>query len=214
VSDRDDRPDATAQDEPFLRRWARLKKASREGAHEETAAPSEPPAEGAPPAKADTGEAVAPVEGEQPEAEPLELPPLESLTEESDFGPFMRAGVDPTLRRAALRKMFRNPKYGIVDELDPYRTDFAAFTPLGDIVTADMRFHAERLLRAQMEQAAEAAESAGTASPEAGGSESGQADEMHAADAAPEAQADGKRAAHEDPATPTEDIDSDERRDS
>jgi hypothetical protein len=83
------------------------------------------------------------------------LPPLESLTEESDFAPFMRPPYRSELRRQALRKMFRNPKYGVVDDLDPYRADFAAFTPLGDIVTSDMKFHAERLLRKQLEKAAE-----------------------------------------------------------
>jgi hypothetical protein len=85
-----------------------------------------------------------------------ELPPLESLTAESDFRAFMQPGVDDALRRAALRKMWQNPVYGVVDELDPFRADFAAFTPLGDIVTSDMKFHAERLLREQLEKAAEA----------------------------------------------------------
>ena len=83
---------------------------------------------------------------------------MESLTPESDFSAFMRPGVDPGLRREALRKLFQNPKYGLLDELDPYRADYAAFTPLGDIITADMKFHAERLLRKQLEEALEAEE--------------------------------------------------------
>jgi hypothetical protein len=54
----------------------------------------------------------------------------------------------------------------VVDALDPYRADYAAYTPLGDIITSDMKFHAERLLRLELEKAAEAAEAAGNAPPE------------------------------------------------
>jgi hypothetical protein len=107
--------------------------------------------------------------------------------------------------------MFRNPKYGVVDELDPFRADFAAFTPLGDIVTADMKFHAERLLRKEMEKAAEAAEGDGTSSPEAGEAEAGESADVRTADAATESRAGDEQAAQDDSTSPTEDAD--ERRD-
>lgn len=170
--DRSRQPDGKG-DEPFLSRWARLKQASREAEREPEAPVRGPaaPAPGSPASESPAGEpraqdaaveAGAAPEGAEAEPEPESLPPLESLTEESDFGPFMRQGVSPEMRRLALRKMFQNPKYAVVDELDPFRADFAAFTPLGDTITADMKFHAERLLRKQLEEAAEAAE-AGTA---------------------------------------------------
>lgn len=151
-------------EEPFLSRWARLKKASREGAAQgPVSAPVPDPAEAE--VQASTRAEPASTEPEADAAnnapdspEPLDLPPLESLTGESDFSAFMRPGVDPGLRRQALRKLFQNPKYAVVDELDPFRADFAAFTPLGDIITADMKFHAERLLRKQLEEAPEAEE--------------------------------------------------------
>lgn len=153
-----------AGDEPFLSRWARLKQESRE--HPPEAAPPQAAPATTDPAGEQAVEVGDGAQAEVPAQEPaVELPPLESLTEESDFGPFMQVGVDPELRRQALRKMFRNSKYAVVDPLDPYRADFAAFTPLGDIITADMRFHAERLLREQLEKAAEGVEAG---APEAG----------------------------------------------
>jgi hypothetical protein len=167
VSSREEPPGRAGEqagDEPFLSRWARLKRASREHPPETPPPPAAPAA--AEPAGEQAVEAGRGAPAEVPAQEPaVELPPLESLTEESDFGPFMQVGVDPEMRRQALRKMFRNPKYAVVDPLDPYRADFAAFTPLGDIVTAEMRFHAERLLREQLEKAAEGVEAG---APEAG----------------------------------------------
>lgn len=215
MSGHEDRPkqeEVTVQDEPFLRRWSRLKKESREGPPDEAAVAPEKSAGQEAPGEAESAPPAAPAQGGTPADEPPELPSLDSLHEESDFGAFMRAGVDPDLRRLALRKMFRNPKYGVVDELDPFRADFAAFTPLGDIVTADMKFHAERLLRREMEKAAEAAEGAGTSAPEAGEAEAGESADLRAADAAAESRAEDEQTAQDDSTSPTEDAD--ERRDS
>jgi hypothetical protein len=164
------RPEEAAREESFLGRWSRLKRAAREQA----AAPARieapdseapVPAE-APVSRAERGSGKAPM---QHGDEPPELPPIESLTAESDFGAFMKPGVGPELRRLALRKLWSNPKYGEVDPLDPFRADFAAFTALGDTVTADMKFHAERLLRKQLEEAAQAVAATGADSAGADG---------------------------------------------
>lgn len=39
------------------------------------------------------------------------------------------------------------------DEIGTYRDDYGKYTPLGDVVTADMRFHAERLSQQQAAKA-------------------------------------------------------------
>jgi hypothetical protein len=165
MSERKDRsrlPSEGDSPEPFLRRWARRKEEAR------TSRPAEPaPVPPAAAAEARTenelrGGQSAPAPQEQEdegaEASP-ELPTLESLNEDSDYSAFMRAGVSPDLRREALRKLFRGEKYGLVDPLDPFRADFGKYAPLGDIVTADMKYHAERLLRAELERVAADAES-------------------------------------------------------
>jgi hypothetical protein len=217
MSGREERParvDEATPDEPFLSRWARLKKESRERPPGQDAVAPPGPAEEAPrAAEADAAPdgAAAPVEDASQDVEPAvpELPSLDSLTEESDFAPFMHSSVDPALRRSALRKMFRNPKYAIVDPLDPYRADYGAFTALGDTITSDMKFHAERLLRAELEKAAEAAERAGTAAAEDPAAAPVEGAEEPVAAAAPAA-AEGETEAPDDSTIPTED--GDERR--
>ena len=106
-------------DEPFLSRWSRLKKAERRGEGEGEpvpVVPAQPPAAEARPA------------GAVPVPEPL--PPVESLTTESDFTPFMKSEVDPLLRRQALKTLFQDPRFNVMDGLDVYIADFAKPDPL------------------------------------------------------------------------------------
>jgi hypothetical protein len=105
-------------DGDFLRRWSRRKVASRTDERLE----SDPPA----------AQAVVPVEtGTQPEARaPDPLPPVESLTPDSDFTPFMQAGVDPDVKRAALRTLVRDPRFNVMDGLDIYIGDYSIPDPL------------------------------------------------------------------------------------
>ncbi|GJD94941.1 DUF3306 domain-containing protein [Methylobacterium iners] len=79
----------------FLGRWSRRKREiiEAEGKAPEVAAPDAPLEEGSEP-DAETAEAIA------------ALPPIESLTAESDIGQFLRAGVPHVLRNAALRRMW------------------------------------------------------------------------------------------------------------
>jgi len=92
--------------EDFLRRWSRLK-------HENTAAK---PAE-------------KPVETKEPEA-PKPLPPVDKLTPDADFTPFMQPKVEDALRRAALKKLFNDPHFNIPDPFEPYSRDFNIADPI------------------------------------------------------------------------------------
>lgn len=125
------RPPEDAADEPFLERWSRRKAQAREEVDEE---PPAPEAEAGGEFAARPDEVVPPVE----------LPDIDSLTEDSDYSAFMAPGVDGSVRRRALRKLFSSPKFNIRDGLDDYCDDFTQWAPLGDIVTADMRYHLER----------------------------------------------------------------------
>jgi hypothetical protein len=87
--------------EPFLERWSRLKREQEKPA---ATAPAEGGAEPAP-------------------AEPA-LPPVESLTPESDFAPFMNPKVAEFTRRAALKKLFQDPRYNVVDKFEAYWEDY------------------------------------------------------------------------------------------
>jgi len=124
----------TDTSEQFLSRWSRLKQAGgAEAAAEETL--PEPLAE-------TDAAAEAP-----PELTDDDMPPLDTLGDDDDYSAFLSKGVSDTLRKQALRRLFRSPKFNVVDGLDDYAEDFTSFAPLGDIITADMKHHMERLLR-------------------------------------------------------------------
>ena len=106
----------------FLSRWSRRKLDARAGRTLEEPAPAttnQPVATHAP--AAESGESV--------QAEP-DLPPVESLTPESDYTPFMRTEVDPKVRQQALRTLFRDPRFNVMDGLDVYIDDYSKPDPI------------------------------------------------------------------------------------
>ncbi len=74
------------------------------------------------------------------EVEEKQLPPLESLTPESDYSPFFSENVSESVRKLALRKLFASPVFNVSDGLDDYDEDFKTFTALGDLITEEMKF--------------------------------------------------------------------------
>src|SRR5207237_4867260 len=97
---------------------------------EKEADPPKPADVPEPPAVA--GEPVIPAEaGIQPAAQArVVLPPVDSLTIDSDFSPFMQPGVDPGLKREALKKLVRDPRFNVMDGLDVYIDDYSKPDPL------------------------------------------------------------------------------------
>lgn len=81
----------------------------------------------------------------------IELPALESLDHTSDLSVFFAQDVPAALKRAALRRVFALPKYNVRDGLDDYDDDYTQFEPLGDTVTADMRYRSEVAARRERE---------------------------------------------------------------
>lgn len=94
------------ENEGFLSRWSRRKRAVLEGRAPEEAAPPTP--------LEATPEALPPAEPED-EFDPASLPSIESLTVESDFKAFLHRKVPLELRSAALRRAW---------SLDPSIRDF------------------------------------------------------------------------------------------
>ena len=58
------------------------------------------------------------------------LPPVESLTPDSDFSPFMSGGVDESVKRRALKTLFADPRFNAMDGLDVYIDDYSKPDPL------------------------------------------------------------------------------------
>ncbi len=121
-----------------LRRWSQRKLAAARdaGKPSESLAPTQgfqPPA--APPLRA-PGVASAPRTQEaqrppEPSSEvPAQLPSLESLTFDSDYSAFMQPKVDEATKRAALRKLFSDPSFNVMDGLDIYVGDYTQPDPM------------------------------------------------------------------------------------
>ena len=107
-----------------LSRWSRRK----------LAAAAEAPA-----APASASLAVpAPASGAPVSTAALELPPVESLTFDSDFTAFLQPGVDDELKRAALKQLFRDPRFNIMDGLDTYIGDYTKADPIPPDIVADL----------------------------------------------------------------------------
>lgn len=125
-------PEDTENEESFVTRWSRRKEDSRTSTASDEL-PDLPQDESEEPL-ADTG----------CEKTDEDMPPIDSIDENSDLSEFFSPGVSETLRKAALRKLFHSPAFNIVDGLDDYDDDFTVFEALGDLVTSDMR-HQEEL---------------------------------------------------------------------
>jgi hypothetical protein len=124
----------TGERDSFLARWSARKTEARKGV--ELPEPEEHEATG----QEDEAAAVPADRGAEPVAEaPPELPPLESLDEDSDYSAFLDSRVDTDTQRDALRKLFQSPKFNVRDGLDDYDLDYTNPEPLGNIVTAEMR---------------------------------------------------------------------------
>jgi len=112
--------------EDFLRRWARRKS-------EAAAAPVTKPADASP----------AP-----------QLPALDSLNFESDFKAFMHSKVEETVKRAALKKLFSDPRFNVMDGLDVYIDDYSKEDPIPEAMLATLEHARQTLLGPKKEQPA------------------------------------------------------------
>jgi hypothetical protein len=109
-------------DEPFLSRWSRRKSGAK--AEEPLEKPPQPAPSVAP------GLPTEDTRAEAEAVEPQRLPPVESLTPDSDFAAFMRPEVDPSLKREAFKKLIEDPRFNVMDGLDVYIDDYSKPDPL------------------------------------------------------------------------------------
>lgn len=112
-----------AEDKDFLRRWSSRK---LEAMKAEEAPPSAAPASAG-------------------QDQPLELPPIESLTPESEFRGFMDRRVDVATRNVALKKLFADPRFNVIDEMDIDIDDYANLVKLTEAEVLNLS-HARRAL--------------------------------------------------------------------
>jgi hypothetical protein len=129
-----DKPDNVAQppERLSLKRWSRRKlEAARaqtlppDAAHETvaTTTPPQTPARPAVTAPRNTAAVLPPNTA-------TALPPIESLTIDSEFAAFFKPDVAEATKRAALKQLFRDPRFNIMDGLDVYIDDYTQPDPI------------------------------------------------------------------------------------
>ena len=140
----------------FLARWSRRKLQSGT-ADAASPQPVAPPAI-APDPPGDTGTAAHAAEPPPTRAE------LDVLDHRADLSRFIARGVDEDLRRAALRKLFADPQFNVMDGLDVYVDDYNAPSPMPPAVLRRLQ-QAAALGLAAVDDMEEAPEPARTADP-------------------------------------------------
>lgn len=127
-----DRPEQNnAATDSFLERWSQRKR-------EQQNQPDTPANEAESTTQSSVTEAV--IIREQ------DLPPIESLTEDSEVGMFLNEGISEAIQRKVLRKLFHMGKFNMCDGLDDYAEDYTFFEPLQQVL------HAEEQIRQVTEQ--------------------------------------------------------------
>jgi Protein of unknown function (DUF3306) len=105
----------------FFSRWSKRKVAVEQGA---------PLGEPVAVAVAVPVETIAPKTAPAPEAPPLTLADTVALTKDSDYAPFMAKAVSPEVKNAAMKKLFADPHFNVMDGLDTYIDDYSKPDPL------------------------------------------------------------------------------------
>ena len=119
-----------ADDTGFLSRWSRRKVAVREGQSLPADPPLAQPAAEAPPPDPPVAVSAPAAAAPTPEPAPLTLDDVAQLTRESDYGAFVSPKVAPEVRNAALKKLFTDPHFNVMDGLDIYIDDYGKPDPL------------------------------------------------------------------------------------
>ena len=133
---------ATAEAGDFLARWSQRKLEARRENMPATDGDDETPRPAGEP-----GITTEPAEPAR-ELTDADMPPLDSLNEDSDYSPFLSPGVSDGLRRLALRRLFSQPDFNITDGLNDYDEDYTQFAGLGNVITHEMK----RMLAREQEQ--------------------------------------------------------------
>jgi Protein of unknown function (DUF3306) len=116
-----------------LSRWSRLKREQRATQPVDAAVRPEP-AEGS--VASDSASEIA---AKTPQStgtigahlqQTPELPPLSSISLTEDFTPFMQAKVPQMLKQQALKALFKEPHFNVMDGLDIYIDDYTVFEPI------------------------------------------------------------------------------------
>ena len=121
-------------DETFFHRWSRLKQATA-----------------AAPASAEPASSTAPVAAEsRAEQAAVPMPTMADvalLGPDADYAPFMVKAVDRAVQRSALKKLFADPCFNVMDRLDIYIDDYNIASPMSAAMLSGLQHAGELLAR-------------------------------------------------------------------
>ena len=115
-------------DKGFLGRWSARKVAVKEG--KPIADITRPTPQATPALPAQPMPAVSQAQQGLPDAPVLTLDDVAALTPASDFSTFVAKGVDSVVKNAAMKRLFADPHYNIMDGLDIYIGDYSTHAPM------------------------------------------------------------------------------------
>ena len=84
----------------------------------------------APTARADAPDKAQPGDAHTDTPTAPSLADTQALTPASDFRPFMGQGVAPEVKNAAMKKLFADPHFNVMDRMDIYIDDYSQPDPL------------------------------------------------------------------------------------
>ena len=141
--------------EGFFQRWSRLKTDPAATAADDSLHDEAPPAIPAP------VPAVRPAPAAPPGPEdgtPLPQPTLDDVAQlraDSDYSAFVARGVDKSVQRGALKKLFADPHFNIGDGLDLYMGDYNKPDPIPAAMMSALRHTQSFFAQAYPEKKAE-----------------------------------------------------------
>jgi hypothetical protein len=127
----------------FLGRWARRKTDALQGKPLDEPAPAAIPPLAPEAARTGVPAPAAPVAASTDTSAPAEkklltLEDAQLLTKDSDFKPFMAGDVGPEVRNAAMKKLFADPHFNVMDGLDIYIDDYSKSDPIPESMLRQM----------------------------------------------------------------------------
>ena len=92
----------------------------------------------APPGRGIEGEGPAPTGPVEEATPPPTMADVAALTPTSDFTPFLTRNVDESVKRAALKTLFTDPHFNVMDGLDTYIDDYSQPDPIPEAMLRRM----------------------------------------------------------------------------
>ncbi len=126
----------------FLGRWSQRKRLVEAGKEVDAEPQTSPALHTEAPTHPLTGspddQVTAPHQRPEDIPPPLTVQDAQALNPQSDFKPFMAGNVGPDVRNAALKQLFADPHFNVMDGLDIYIDDYSKSDPIPESMLRQM----------------------------------------------------------------------------